>query len=365
MILRPSEQWRLMAYTLPLFGFVGLDRFFAGFGQDPGQATNREFTVLRMAMWGLLLVLAASWIRRGIIKEFPYWRGLACAWLLAGLAGLGVTLWFQGIKSGGGLIYISRNFYGVLTLYEYQEQDPKAHHLLLKHGRITHGLQFVDPEQAPWPTAYYGEESGIGRALKEVKSPRRIGLVGLGAGTLITYSKPGDSVRVYEINPEVQRLAASRFSYLKEAAGQVQVIPGDARLSLERESPQIFDLLVLDAFNSDAIPVHLLTREAFALYQRHVKTTGVIAVHISNHYLNLEPVIVNLAREFHYQLKMIDYDEVEDQWWLYPSTWALLSHDSQLLNTPQISASARAPETNHIQVPLWTDDFASLFQILK
>jgi hypothetical protein len=322
--------------------------------------------VLRLAAWGLLLVLVASWIARGKFRNFRYWRGLACAWLFLGLAALGVALWMQGIKSGGGVVYMSRDFYGVLTVYEYRQNDPKSHYFLLRHGRITHGLQFVDPEQARWPTAYYGEESGIGLALQALpNTPRRLGLVGLGAGTLTTYSRPGDYVRVYEINPEVYRLATNRFNYLTECAGKVEVALGDARLSLEREPPQQFDLLALDAFSSDAIPVHLLTREAFELYQRHVKTNGVIAVHISNHYLDLEPVVANLAREFQYRMTLIDYNETEDEWWLYPSTWALLSHDETMLTLPELSFGARSVATNAPKVPLWTDDFASLFQILK
>lgn len=363
-LVNPAEQWRLMACTLPLFFFAGLDRFFAGFGQDLGHAPNREFTVLRAALWGLVILLGTSWVARGHFKQFRYWRGLACGWLGLGLAALGITLWLQGIKSGGGVISLTRNFYGVLTLYEYQQEDPKAHHLLLRHGRITHGFQFVDPEQARWPTAYYGETSGIGLAFRALpKGPRRIGLVGLGAGTLTAYTRPGDEVRIYEINPEVYRLARSRFAYLRNTEGDVQVVLGDARLSLEREPPQNFDLLALDAFNSDSIPVHLLTREAFALYQQHLKTNGVLAIHISNHFLDLEPVIARLAREFHYRLRIIDYEPTPQQWWLYPSTWAILCHDAQKLNTPEISAVARAPQTN--SVPLWTDDFTSLFQILR
>src|SRR5208283_1816496 len=124
---------------------------------------------------------------------------------------------------------------------------------------------------------------------------------------------------IYEINPEVKRLASSRFTYLQHCPGKVEVVPGDARLSMEREPPQHFDLLALDAFSGDAIPVHLLTKEAFDIYERHMNTNGVIAVHISNHYLDLEPVVVNLARQFHYKLAPIDYDENEDEWWLYGS----------------------------------------------
>jgi hypothetical protein len=163
----------------------------------------------------------------------------------------------------------------------------------------------------------------------------------------------------------VQAVATSWFSYLHNCLGQVEVAPGDARLSLEREPPQHFDLLVLDAFSSDAIPVHLLTKEAFEVYGRHLNTNGVIAVHISNHYLDLEPVVVNLARHFDYKLASIDFDENDEEWWLYGSTWILLSHSEQILNRPEIRNVASVVHTNSIKVPLWTDDFASLFQILR
>ncbi len=147
--------------------------------------------------------------------------------------------------------------------------------------------------------------------------------------------------------------------------GNVEVAPGDARLSLEREPPQHFDLLVLDAFSSDAIPVHLLTKEAFELYARHLNTNGIIAVHISNHYLDLEPVVVNLARHFGYKLASIDYEETDEEWWLYSSTWILLTHSEQIINSPAIRNAESTIATNSVTVPLWTDDFASLFQILR
>ena len=363
--LQPGAEWPWLAAILPVFVFFGLDRFLAQFGQEPGQPVNRSFVVLRIATWGLLAVLVISWAARGQFKRFRYWRGLTCAWLSLGLVGLAVTLWMQGIKSGGGVVSMSRNFYGVLTVYEHGIGDSEAHHFVLRHGRITHGLQFVDAERAGWPTAYYNEESGVGLAFGALpQGGRRIGLIGLGAGTLTAYSRPGDYWRAYEINPEVKRLATERFHYLQTCAGKLDVALGDARLSLEREQPQQFDLLVLDAFSSDAIPVHLLTREAFELYQRHVKTNGVIAVHISNHYLDLEPVVANLAREFNYRLVLVDFDDDDDAWWLYPSTWALLTRDEKLFADPDIKELGRPPETGK-SVPLWTDDFVSVFRILK
>jgi spermidine synthase len=182
---------------------------------------------------------------------------------------------------------------------------------------------------------------------------------------MAAFGRAGDYLRFYEINPQVKDVATSWFSYLPKCLGNVEVAPGDARLTLEREPPQHFDLLVLDAFSSDAIPVHLLTREAFETYERHLNTNAIIAVHISNHYLNLEPVVVNLARHFGYKLASIDFEENDEEWWLYGSTWILLSRSDEIINRPDIRNAASIVNTNAVKVPLWTDDFASLFQILR
>jgi tetratricopeptide (TPR) repeat protein len=193
---------------------------------------------------------------------------------------------------------------------------------------------------------------------------RRIGVIGLGAGTLAAYPQAGDYLHFYEINPEVERIATSRFTYLSNSKGKVEVTLGDARLSLEQEPPQDFDLFAIDAFNSDAIPVHLLTEEAFAIYERHLKTNGMIAVHISNKRLNLEPVLANLARRFNYKMVTIDKLPPPDKPWILGSVWVLLSRNEKIINSPAIRLAGRQPLTN-LSVPLWTDDFASLFQILR
>lgn len=313
------------------------------------------------------------WSRLGQIRTsafsyriFRYCRWLGVAVFSIGLVWLGHALWRQARLTRAGAVASTRNFYGVLTVLEYRKDEPLGHNFLLLHGRITHGFQFVDPVQATWPVSYYGEGSGVNLAWNALPpGPRRLGVVGLGTGTLAAFARPGDYVRFYEINPEVKRLATSRFTYVSNCADRVEIALGDARLAMEKEPPQQFDLLALDAFSSDSIPVHLLTREAFALYQRHLKPTGIIAVHISNHFLDLEPVVLNLAREFHYHAAIIDSDENDEQWWLYASTWVLLSPNEGLLKSPTIAAAATAPNPKPPQVPLWTDDFASLYQILR
>jgi hypothetical protein len=346
--------------------FAGLDWFILRFGREWKGISRSALIWLAVGIWLVPGLPAASWLFRGQFKTFRFWRLLACCWLFLGLTTLGVTLWIQTNDAGSEKIYKSRNFYGVLSVYEHRRTEPDAHHFLLQHGRITHGLQFVDPDQARWPTSYYGQDSGIALAINALPpGPRRIGLVGLGTGTLSAYARTNDSLHIYDINPEVQRLATSRFTYLKLCPAKVEVALGDARLSMEREPPQSFDLLALDAFSSDAIPVHLLTKEAFALYQRHVATNGIIVVHVSNHFLDLEPVVLNLAREFNYKAAVIDYDEDEEEWWIYSCTWIVLTRNEQIINSPTVRRAANTKTADSNKIPLWTDDFASLFQILK
>ena len=352
-------------HSLP-FAFGGLDWALAHLATQARALPRGYFTGLRVGIWLFLGLVALSWVWRKKYRRFQHWQFLACVWLLLGTLVLGTTLRIHATQRRTERIYTSRNFYGVLTVYEHRKAEPEAHHFLLQHGRITHGLQFVDPDRSNWPTTYYNPESGVGLALGALPlGGRRIGLVGLGTGTLTAYGRLGDYLRIYEINPEVHRIATSRFRYLSNTFGRVEVVLGDARLSLEREPPQQFDLLALDAFSSDAIPVHLLTKEAFELYQRHLNPNGIIAVHVSNHYLNLEPVVVNLARHFQFRLASIDYEETDEAWWAYPSTWILLTRDETILNSPPIREATSEIDTNSLKGPLWTDDFASLFQILR
>jgi hypothetical protein len=293
------------------------------------------------------------------------WPAAAGVWLALGVVVLSGLLWFRR-EQYPTVVSTSRNFYGVLRVFEERVRDPREHIIGLMHGRIWHGWQFVDPELSRRPTLYYSEQSGIGLALGALPASRcRVGAVGLGIGTLANYARPGDSFRFYEINPEVERIANSRFTCLSRCRGKVEVALGDARLSLERESPQGFDLLILDAFSSDAVPAHLLTREAFDLYARHLKTNGVIAVHISNPYLDLEPVLVNVARHFNYRIAVIETIPGTEQWWLLPSLWVLLTRDPAILDHPAIRDAARPESLGSERVPLWTDDFTSVFHILK
>jgi tetratricopeptide (TPR) repeat protein len=283
-----------------------------------------------------------------------------------GVAALAVVLWIDAHQFASVRVVRTRNFYGVLNVYRHVNQDPTLTLVELMHGRMAHGMQFEHPTRAKWPTLYFSPESGVGRAIAAVGGERRrIGIVGLGAGTLATYAQPGDVLRFYEINPEVERVARQYFTFLKDCPGETSVVLGDARLSLEREVPQNFDLLILDAFNSDSVPMHLLTREAFALYRRHLKDDGAIAVQVSNMSVNLEPVVANLAREFGYHSAVIENRDKRGEWWVLPSTYVLLSRNAEFVRKCTSTPGVRAPRPAAFAVRLWTDDFSALFPVLR
>ena len=189
-----------------------------------------------------------------------------------------------------------------------------------------------------------------------------MGIIGLGAGTLATYGSPGDTYRFYEINPEVVGIARDYFSYLGDSEATIETVLGDARLNLEREPPQGFDVLAIDAFSSDAIPVHLITSEALAIYEKHMKPDGIIAFHVTNRFLDLVPVVKRLADA--HGLATVWVRDEGDESLASSSDWVLLARDPEALARPRI-AEAAAQITEQPGWRLWTDDFNNLVQVLK
>jgi hypothetical protein len=254
-----------------------------------------------------------------------------------------------------------RTFYGILRVanFEMPFKDQICLGHILINGRTTHGIEYTDPGLWSVPTSYYDDASGIGQLLAHLDDkPHRIGVVGLGTGTVAAYARAGDTFRFYEINEHVEPIARRYFHYLEQCRGKVEVVAGDARLSLERESsPQNFDVLVLDAFSSDAVPVHLLTREAFAVYLRHLAPNGVLAVHTSNQHFDLRPV-VEASADAH-GLAMVTVDSGFNSYGGVGSNWELLSRNSDALRNPRIRQTAVAPIARRV---LWTDDHASLLR---
>jgi SAM-dependent methyltransferase len=307
--------------------------------------------------------------RRPVVGEWQ--RGMPVFAVLVA-AGLG-TWFFQIADAGrGSVVAASRNFYGGLRVIEKAADQPLERHWELKHGLTTHGAQFRAPERAAWPTTYFGRSSGVGVVLGDFKTDpgRKVGVVGLGAGTIAAYGRAGDRFTFYEIDPAVIRLARAPFTFLSGSAAQIEIVPGDARLALEAQArdgaSQRFDVLVLDAFSGDAIPLHLLTVEAMETYLRHLKPDGMIAVHISNRYLDLRGVLVGLAR--HFQLDFVvaeDRPKAED-YWLTASRWVLLTPSKDLLRPwipPNPEARKALEDTFH--PILWTDDHTSLLSVWR
>ena len=240
------------------------------------------------------------------------------------------------------------------------------------HGMTVHGIQF--PDDRTRPTTYYANDSGVGLLLDNY--PRngqglRVGVLGLGAGTLATYARQGDVYRFYEINPVVIQLAEGEggyFTFLQDSKADISIVAGDARISLEQElaagEKQKFDMLVLDTFSSDSIPVHLVTKEAFALYLEHLAPNGVIAAHISNRHLDLQPVFWQLAQEFGLAIIQVEKSAGGNDG-SFLSEWVLLTHDPALFDIPALKSRAILFDGYSSPIRLWTDDYSNLFQILK
>lgn len=272
--------------------------------------------------------------------------------------------------ANAGVVSVSRSFFGVLRVTEDDVDDPKLHRRLLTHGRIIHGMQFLSSEGSHTPCTYYEPESGVGRAIR--LHPRRalglsLGMCGLGTGTIAAYTRPEDTLRFYEIDPDVVALSrgpAPLFRYLADARGKVDVVMGDARVSLARELAQHgsngFDVLAVDAFSGDAIPVHLLTREAVQLYLQHLKPDGVLALHISNRHLALFPVVRAIADSLSLKWVLVDtdYDDDPTAW---SSTWVLVGRDAAALAPYQPSAD---PGPGPVVAP-FTDEFSNIMKLLK
>lgn len=294
-----------------------------------------------------------------------YWQPMAAllAFALLALAGYLIKHVYSATQTQ---TVVSRNFYGVLRVQERDLDNPQLARRVLRHGAIDHGLQFLSPEKRSLATTYYRPETGIGIALNhlQVSGGRRIGLVGLGVGTLLSYGRADDHFRIYEINPEVVNLAQTQFSFLRDSPAKKEMVIADARLALEREPAQNFDLLVLDAFSGDAIPMHLLTAEAMKLYFKHVRADGVLAIHIANRFLDIKPLLRGLAELEHYQYRFIREPQASDDFGLYRSSWALISRNPAFLQQPDIERAAQQESATERRV-IWRDDFSNLYRLLK
>jgi spermidine synthase len=369
-LLRNTGSWiylpkpLLLAFTI-LVVFVG-----------PGLAAIgwKPFTLLLSSVAvGALIVLILSGISSG--------TGLVRQRRQAAVFSFGFTtlllaavLAYPPAVLGYGAVRIARNFYGVLTVTSDKIAGSPA--LTLRHGKITHGFQFCEETKKRIPTSYYTPQSGIGLVLmnypgRAAGRTLRVGVVGLGVGTVAAYGIPGDYVRFYEINPEVIRIATSgpkgMFTFLSDSRAEVEVVPGDARISLEQELSrnelQNFDVLIIDAFSGDAIPVHLLTEEAFHLYLRHLgNPNGILAFHVSNDALDLRPVIARLAAESNMSAWLAQSDPATSET-ASRSVWVIAASLNRDGPVPGAEHMTRLVPRSHF--PLWTDDYSNLVRVLR
>jgi spermidine synthase len=312
---------------------------------------------------GLLLAMVVvaddcreAWLRPGT------WRRTGAA--VCAISVAMIVAWARFEPQEEEWLLKSRNFYGILGVTDEGDADSRDHRRSLFHGRILHGMQFLDENREREPTLYYREYTGLGIAMRRLSRPLRVGVVGLGVGTVAAYGQEGDYLRFYEINPAVIELSSRYFTFLEQSPARIDLILGDARLSMEREEPQRFDILVLDAFSGDAIPLHLLTREAFQLYLRHLRPDGLIAVHVSNLHLNLTPVVAGIAKLIDLRALQVNYG-VRDDIAGAASTWLLLTSNQEFLADPLVQKSSSDVEGTYDPVPVWTDQYSSLLHSLE
>jgi hypothetical protein len=330
--------------------------------------------------FGLLATtLLVIWIlfRDGAVPEH---RRSAQSWGVVGVLSvlwiaLAVALGKNIRESTQSNVEMARNFFGVLKVQELFKDDPSQHQFSLVHGRIEHGYQFVDPIKREWPVSYYGPTSGMGTALllhpnRQYRMSMRIGVIGLGAGIAAVYGGPGDVIRFYDINPEVVRLSEKYFTYRKATKARSDVTLGDTRISLERlraeKESQQFDVLVVDAFSSDAIPVHLLTKECFETFRYHLKRDGILAFHVTSRYFDLKPVLRNLIVPGPGpQMQALWFNDPGDPEHATDRTdWVLLTNNQMFLNNPEVRRRI-TPWPDAVPPPIkWTDDYSNLFSVI-
>jgi hypothetical protein len=307
----------------------------------------------------------AGWLRAGALPQWTSGNFAVRLPLMALLIG-GLTAFVASVTSGKqGAVVSARNFYGILRVMA--REDGNGPFRELQHGRTRHGFEYLDAARRDWPTSYYGPQSGIASALNALEKPgRRIGVVGLGAGTMAAWGRPGDTFRFYEINPDVERIARTWFSFVSDSKAQAEVVLGDARVQLERElaigRSGDFDLIAVDAFSSDSIPMHLLTAECADIYRRRLEPGGVLALHISNRTLELDPVARGMANYLGWRAVLIVSDDDpktgEDS-----SRWVLMTSNQDFLD--RVGTGRQFSNWSNRAPMVWTDDFASLWRVLK
>ncbi|WP_348267224.1 fused MFS/spermidine synthase [Edaphobacter paludis] len=350
--LRPRRPSETTLFYLLVAGGGVTGTFFIGIASPLIFAANYDLSITFLVT--ALLALAVTWT--------DGW-GQRLLWATGSILVLFLNFALHAAYAQQALLE-TRNFYGSLRVKHDVTHEGQPLRMLL-NGTIQHGNQIFSPGLMRTPTTYYGKDSGIGLALANccADRPRNIGVVGLGTGTLAVYGKPGDRIRFYEINPHVQPIARNLFTYIRDSPAAITITEGDARTSLSQEAPQHFDVLVVDAFTGDAIPIHLLTTEALTLYQKHLAPNGILAFHVSNQYLNLAPEVAQLAASVHMQAKLFDTPSIDARG-EFRSTWVLVTANPTFFTLSEVAAIA-TPITPVPRLRAWTDDYSSLLPIFQ
>ncbi len=324
-----------------------------------------DYVELPVALVGCAaLVMCVVWNKAPGIPR-PLWMRAALLLITAGFAGY---LGYSQVKKDRLYVRSVRNFYGVLHVRDDKEgaYDAPAERVLV-HGTIDHGTQLSRPGSERIATSYFGTGSGVSRALQALHATRghlRIGVLGLGAGVTAALANAGDTLHYYEINPLILDIATHDFGFINACPAEKHVWMGDARLVLEALPSEQLDFLVMDAFTSDAVPLHLLTREAYQIYLRHLKSDGVLAVHISNRYLDLEPVVSQAMADIGWSGIKVD-DEGYEEPYYNGSTWTLLNRDAKFFDHPRFKSQGIVALKPKPGFRAWTDDFTNLITILR
>jgi spermidine synthase len=268
-----------------------------------------------------------------------------------------------------GVRVMERDFYGVVRTVDHSDPVP---YRSMYHGGIMHGGQLLGDSFRNTPADYFSPTSGYGRVFQSLhemhpKQPLAVGIIGLGAGVVASWMKPGDRLVFYEISPRVVDIANREFTFLRDCLATKEIIMGDGRLSLEREPPRGYDVLGIDAFSGDSIPMHLITREAMDLYVKHLKPDGVIVFQATNRFIDLLPVVKRLAAEHGFEaFNISDSPEAVDgpEYWYSATDQVIVTKNRKLLAWKRI-ADAADPIEDRKSLPTFTDAHHNLLRILK
>jgi hypothetical protein len=330
----------------------------------------KEYTEFLIALGATCALGFLAWLRTGALAQWTGRNFAVRVPLMALLFGAVISFYSAATNQQPGR-ESRRNFYGILRVNEASDSNGRFRRIT--HGRIQHGFQYLDPEKKDRPTTYYGPHSGVALALEALKDrTRRVAVIGLGAGTLAAWGREGETFRFYEINPNVISLSRKWFTFLQDSKAKTEIVLGDARVQLENELKQghthDYDLIAVDAFTSDAIPTHLLTAECGEIYKQRLAPGGILALHISNRSLDLEPVTRGLAKQLGWQARMVlvAADLIDDNKnGESGSRWVLLTQDPQTFANSKIRDTIIGWNSPNEKTITWTDDFLSLWQVLK